>query len=777
MPPTIKSAPLLANSSGQTLFEHLAAVAGIARTMAEQCGVNDPKLLEQIEAAGWTHDLGKATKGMQDVLAGKKEVDEEFDGPLHHEISWAFLASKFEEFTAHKRIFGAVYWHHARPFGADGSSYESRDQILSELSDADLRRIQSLFDELPVADFFRLDDDSDALASDVPVPTLFVGDGDGARDENARHLILRTCVVAADRLVSSLEPKDFAALVKGEITLDDLVHSISLPLKKGEPMVPKHYEGKRYKLQEAAAEQAARCKTSILRAPAGFGKTLTGLLWLKRLGRRGLWVTPRNVVAEAVYRNLCKEIDALGLDLSIELHLTGERKEARGTEDEFACDIVVTNIDTVLAPMVENRTADRLFRILSAPMVLDEFHELAGESPLFAAFITLMRARHRLAGAEVKTLLCSATPSCLEDLWDTDGNLSVHIPDQGSHLPPAHSGTYEVRWRQDEKDTRTGLLKVCNAVASAQKEFEGGRYHHLAHSRFIDTDRHALISAIYQDFGKGGAGVAENRNAVAALVIQAAMDVSFLHLEDSVCSPEFTLQRIGRTDRWGDLQSKKPSVTLALEETPSEQAAIRTVYNADLRSDWVEHLKKQLPHGSSVDLEKLYAIYNDFYAKNRSRVTTFIRDGYRAGIDALKEYYFPRKPRSGQPLQPRGRHAVAKRSLRNPFASYYFVVRDSARKWIEPDDVMDDDGRDLRKRFTANRDNNRKLNNNSAMRTMIKQLYTQGYRKFKRYLKRMPSSVDHWFRLARNPQTPLPDFTRTYDKRFGLRENKHITTP
>ena len=775
MPPSKKTAALLANSAGQTLLGHLAAVAAVARAMAEQCGIANKGLLDEIEAAGWTHDLGKATKGMQDVLSGRKKADEDFDGPLHHEISWAFLASKFGPFTAHQRIFGAVYWHHARPFGADGSFYESRDEILEHVRSADRDLIETVFEDLPIPNVFRVDEDIEI--GDSEVPTLFVPDRLGAKDENAKHLILRTCVVTADRLVSSLGPEPFNALLAGELTAGDLVRSISSPLKKCEAKVPKHYEGKRYKLQERAAKQAAESKTSILRAPAGFGKTLTGLLWLKQLGYPGLWVTPRNVVAEAVYRNLCKEIDALGLDLSVELHLTGERKEARGAADDFACDIVVTNIDTVLAPMVENRTADRLLRILSGPMVLDEFHELAGDSPLFAAFITLMRARHRICGAGVKTLLCSATPSCMEDLWDTDGNLSVHIPKAGAHLPPAHPGTYEIRWSQDKIDVRTGLLKVCNAVASAQRGFESGRYHHLAHSRFLGVDRKALMDAIYRDFGKGGTGVDEDRNAVAALVIQAAMDVSFLHLEDSVCSPESTLQRIGRTDRWGNFQARKPTVTLALEDSPNESAAIGAVYDASLRSDWVDHLKKHLPHGSSTDLVRLYEIYNDFYAVNRAKVTTFIQNGYRTGIDALKDYYFPRKPRSGPPLQPSGRHAVAKRSLRNPFASSFFVVRDSTRKWLDPDDVMDEDGRDLRRRFTANRDNNRKLNNNAAMRTMTKQLHAQGYRKFKRYLKRMPSSLDHWLRLARNPQTPFPDFTRTYDKKFGLRENKHITTP
>jgi hypothetical protein len=55
----------------------------------------------------------------------------------------------------------------------------------------------------------------------------------------------------------------------------------------------------------------------------------------------------------------------------------------------------------------------------------------------------------------------------------------------------------------------------------------------------------------------------------------------------------------------------------------------------------------------------------------------------------------------------------------------------------------------------------------------IKALYACGYIRFKRIIKKSvpPKSLPHWFRLARDPETPLPDFSRVYDKKLGLKQN------
>ena len=61
----------------------------------------------------------------------------------------------------------------------------------------------------------------------------------------------------------------------------------------------------------------------------------------------------------------------------------------------------------------------------------------------------------------------------------------------------------------------------------------------------------------------------------------------------------------------------------------------------------------------------------------------------------------------------------------------------------------------------------------SKMRPILVALYECGYGRFRRMIKKNtpPRSLRHWFRLARDPETPIPDFTRVYDKKLGLKQN------
>ena len=85
-----------------------------------------------------------------------------------------------------------------------------------------------------------------------------------------------------------------------------------------------------------------------------------------------------------------------------------------------------------------------------------------------------------------------------------------------------------------------------------------------------------------------------------------------------------------------------------------------------------------------------------------------------------------------------------------------------------------DEGIELRNRFQKG-PNEKALLDSSRMRTFLKDLHTAGFTRFRRYLKgkrAFPDSSKKWFVLARNPDTPLPDFTRTYDPHYGLQDNQ-----
>ena len=753
---------MLANTNGQPLVEHLRIVGIVAREMARRAGM-DESLQDLCECAGYAHDLGKAVAWFQKYLR-KAQDEESSDKPMHHEISWAYLAEKYDRDKRHRMIMNAVYWHHSRPVREMGEHYEDSARIMEKLSEKDRKAIEELASRFDWSKGFVFRDNFEP-ATEV-VPDLFRRESDTTRKENAELLAVRTCLISADRCVSTLGADDFEKALTGELAAGEIVERLMPKRLPATPALPDGYDSQRFELQVKCSKAAYKEKTVVVRAPAGFGKTIIGLLWGLQSHGRFLWVCPRNVVAEAVYKNLVRELQAMGMNkVSAELHLTGERKAATDeTIEEFFSDVVVTNIDTILRPMIDNRIADRLYGILSSPVILDEFHEFASEQPLFAAFITLMRARHLLCG-NVKTLLLSATPMTMNQLWETDDNATVHLPSSRKHYPAAHQGTYAIKMVGGiPADPKPGSLTIVNSVARAQDIYKTRSMDHILHSRFTEGDRRKIVDAVFDRFGKGGDGVVKGKKVVSALVIQAAMDVSFPCLYESLCSPEFTLQRIGRCDRWGDFQHQKPEIQIMLLEDPNEKAAIRTVYDGKLRDLWVGHLKAVLGDRKTIGLDDLYEIYNSFHENHRNEVKEFLKKKHTSGLGYLRTYY-PIKLISKADKEEGLRGG---RNLRNPFGSYFFSVQKDDGTWLGPDEVMDD--ADLKRRYDKGQ-LGEELYKSQRMRHRIKGLYEAGFIRYRRYIKGgPPSNPKGWFKLARRADTPLPDFSRKYNSEIGLYE-------
>ena len=760
------------------LYEHNKSVAVLAKAMAESLKVSE-KLVGYAYQAGLLHDMGKVIPGIQSYLASDSEDESLFnpDAPLHHEIGWAYVATRIGT----QGILNALYWTHGKPVHDDGGSYSDREEILQALTSADLAALEGYWDKVS----------SEISGSDpidpCPVPDLFVSDGNLMKNTNAEYLIVRACVISADRYIShNLSAAEVSVLANGG-DAGVYVSQILTGGVKGTPVCPPEYSLDRYKVQAGCAEAAKDARTVVVRAPAGLGKTAIGLLWSVLRGHRVIWVCPRNVVAESVYKNIKRELEALGLDCTVELYLTGKRQDCNfspivvdDSTEEFTADIVVTNIDNVLSPMVNNRVGGRLFLTLGADVVLDEFHEFASDAPMFTALVTYMRARHRVAG-NCHTMLLSATPMNLEVLWDTDEKKTLLLPSANSHYPAQHQGTYEVDFPSDfPASAGPGVLSVSNSVSNAQEQYGKG-YSNLIHHRYTDQDRAVRNKWIYDNFGKKGTGVQEGLSLSAALVVQAAMDISFLELTDSLCSPESSLQRVGRTDRWGTLQKIEKGVMnpklhflrANLTEYKNEAGAIQTVYDRDLRNLWADFLQKALDGKTSVTLDELYAIYNSFYAANWSAVKSYLMELYKKGLHGTKKnknlglisFY----PVHVVEVKQDGKTKRNGRNLRNPTGSYYYSVQvDGSSDWLGPDDVLSE-GPELYQKYAGDSDNNKGLLDTGKMLVRIKALVNAGFTAYQKWVKKgVPGDLAKWFRMARNPETPLPDFTCLYSHELGL---------
>ena len=316
---------MLANSKGHGLIDHLKAVANLARAMALKLGVSG-ELVNKIYIAALLHDIGKAVVSFQKHMKTCTDpselliVDEDFQDPittlfpLHHEIGWAYLTTKMSE----KYILNAVYWHHARPIHSVNKkreTFDTVDEVLTSLGDVDKKVLDKLWQELlPLFQCNLV-----PLTGNVDVPDLFEKDtGNCNRDDNAVFMLIRACVISADRHVSSLSKDSVEALSIDAALAQVEIEGILSGNIQGQPVKPADYEQGRYDLQVGVVKSVGDALTSIIKAPAGLGKTLIGILWAKARGDRTVWVCPRNVVADAVYENIIREVEALGLSCTVE---------------------------------------------------------------------------------------------------------------------------------------------------------------------------------------------------------------------------------------------------------------------------------------------------------------------------------------------------------------------------------------------------------------------------------------------------------------------------
>ena len=533
--------------------------------------------------------------------------------------------------------------------------------------------------------------------------------------------------------------------------------------------LPNDYSKERFDIQVQCVDSCTSdpCNTVIAKGPAGFGKTLIGILWTFEKGDHSIWVCPRNAVATSVYENIIREFKNLNIKKSVELYLTGKRTEnglynpSNELISEFEADIVVTNIDNLLNPLVSNRTAHRLFSILSSNVVLDEFHEFVSEVPLFAAFITYMRARHQVCSG-IKTLLLSATPSTLNMLWDTDDRKTDILPNGDSHYAPIHDQAYSIKFDTSYESPKQGSFNFRNAVKLAQNYYKTYHTNHIAHSHYLKEDIDIKLANIKKSFGKKGDGVKKGESVSSAPILQAAMDISAQHLVDCLCSPEDSMQRIGRCNRWNEVIDA--SITFVDDTSREETTIVNILYNSTLRKLWLNFLKTSLSGKDSVTLKELYKLYNSFNQKNQDLITIYLKNKYINGTKRLT-LFGPRKLR-GMAENKTGKK-VGGKNLRSPFGQGYFVLRNKEGNWTKS--PFSEDYENLSKR--AHKELAKVLTNPSTMKSLIKGLAPL-YPAYERYLKKNKvPDLGVLLKLMKSPETPLPDVTRTYCPDLGYFSN------
>ena len=624
---------LLAKSNGLDISTHSKIVEDYALNLFSGI-IKDTdlqyKFIDVIRYSSLLHDIGKLTNNFQKFLNNKKKKPGyKF---RHNEIGWAFLSKylsdSFCDYLTREMILNIVYWHH----GISNKVASHTDtEILATLDEESINNMLLYLEEC--VDMFSIN----PVIDNTPIKAPLYFPEDKILKTNLHNLnLLRSIVITADRTVSNLNemPDSTTDLINSYLNMDNKV-LVTNSKFDGTP---------RYELQKSIVKQIPEGRTTILKAPAGFGKTLLGVLWGFETNNKVIWVVPRNTIANSLYKSIIEEFNNLNVTTSIQLVLSGEIKKTNTPEvGLYESNIIVTNIDNYLAPDIKNNIMDSSGLLFGAKVIFDEFHELVTNAPLMSLFINIMKGRN--LSTTSSTLLLSATPIECNHLWElgkfNTSKDTIILPSKESHYPAAHNKKYLINtlnsWQSPTPNSNT--LSIINTIRGAQNEKLNAEYNFLIHSSFTEDYKDDKLNVLLDEYGKNGIISELKSNILGTHILQASLDISLGNLYETVLSPQSTLQRIGRVNRWGGLTDATINIVKDVDDelTKSNNCVIGILYNRNLSDRWFDYISKY--NGQYLTLDELYVIYNKFSLEAQDAVRKFVNDVYNTSSSYLSTIY------------------------------------------------------------------------------------------------------------------------------------------
>lgn len=675
---------IYANTHLQQLAEHLFAVGYLAELLHKKL---IPDLLDYqytpTFVAGCLHDLGKIDPHFQEWVRSPKRKDYvaedgqhiddksfNFDKhPRHNEIS-VLLYHLFDRSDLNyisdgnkESIKHTIYWHHAKPFRREkdftnyGDIYsklvnnlkEKSFSIFLERSIETINRVSEInkkyrntFD-FTAAKIFNLEANLDSLEKSLrtwgsfPLPQYkeYKSEENISRYHewiviNRDNNLMRSCVIAADRKISSLSAEELEDHIKNnklESLLDRLIFTES-NLKSDIETCLKNFpkSDRTTKQQEIANNLADISGVAVLCGPAGCGKTKIALEWAKlKNAQQLIWICPRVQICQGLFDDLTSEQYLPNTQIEI---YTGEfkftNKWGNPTKDYFDGDIVITTIDQIFNTIISHTKADTLIDYLNAHVVFDEFHEyinMPAFNLLFAELIEAKKQQESLANA----LLVSATPHYfyLEEILKIRRNKVIEMPSFNESHYKIEFKTFDESKFDDTnplyQKQSSNTFVISNTALTAQRSFVLNQHQEnaiLFHSKFKKKDKAKLFNDVIESFGKDGANQFDVLRS--GPIIQASLNISCDYMISEMDTAENILQRLGRLDRFGK-NNKTNILTIAITEGVKNGKCVgksakflNSMNSLQSAKAWYQFLNYSLDDKPTT-LPKLYELYKKFY--------------------------------------------------------------------------------------------------------------------------------------------------------------------
>ncbi|MDD3596510.1 CRISPR-associated endonuclease Cas3'' [Sulfuricurvum sp.] len=676
---------IYANTNGQRLDQHLFAVGFVASQILGRLVHDDKNLIKSAYLAGIWHDIGKIDQSFQSWLQQKmktKSIKIEDDGvhidkgtfswekyPRHNEISLLFyhlfFPKKGPNDESYERIKHAIYWHHAKPlrkqdftnlihtfekltdFEKEYAIYTSTINALQssivEISnnylDSDEKMLELEFPKIDTVEN-RLD------GTGLPIYKQYVSrDSIDSYDryitKNAKNDVVRSALITADRLVSSLSGEALNEAITDQ-TLDELVETAfhkerGLNIAIDECLIgfEKRYgDSDRNKQQAIAAQKLAdnEIEIGILKGPAGCGKTKIALEWCKKTNVKKLyWVCPRVQICEGIFNDLTSNEYLPNSRIEI---ITGEIKQTKqnnnivDTDEKelFSGDVVITTIDQIVNSIITHKNVTTLIDLMDAHVVFDEYHEyitMPAFNLLFAELVAIKKLQQNKEKFS-NTLLVSATPHPLyvQELLQLHSGDIIGID---SFNQSRYHIDFQLYDEKNEDDTNPlfnpqpeNSIVISNTATTAQKSFVHNQAREnglLFHSKFLRSDKIDLFDKVFKTFKQKGKQ--EYDVLRSGPIVQASLNITCSNMVSEMTTAENFLQRLGRLDRFGecsDINQLTIAYTQDVADGKSRGSGSRFLSNLNsLQSTkvWYDFLRNNLTE--EVNINKMYALYEQFY--------------------------------------------------------------------------------------------------------------------------------------------------------------------
>lgn len=649
---------------GTSLCDHTVMSINVAnalynRFLNTKCISDElPGLYEQSLYTTGFHDLLKVMDSLQKYYVGKAKAKDTFlsevDGsdPIlqrnklipHNIATWAFLRNNTSLGKTNENdcVHSGVLYHHVVNGGED---YGVPYTIMNQISDEDFNAACEMFDFVRgyVKDTFGVssingtevklmdcDDRKSTVNMDSVYPLMEYSRKRGGSytgtciheelDKFSRNFIIRAITIFSDRFASSMFDHVSEITQNDANFIDEKLYSLTSISSRFNFITPDFlesvgYDRERIDKQFEYAKQLISIKNSILQANAGFGKTLVGLIYSILLGKKVIWVVPTNDPAYSTWLSINKELKKMGISdaISTALYYSGDYVE--GNED---ADILVTNIDTFLGYMIKNNVVSKLATLFSSTIIFDEFHELTNSNkPLFAAFIGTVYTLMKYSKANV--LCMSATAHRLDEyFWNTrheDNYIQFVKADiYGKDIPikfvyREYNGIRTLVL--PEKDSIVVTETRNDAITFGLDNENSGYY--FIHAHFPDTWRASRLRHVLDTYGKGS--TKQTRSwLIGTSLLGYALDITTTNMYDFTTSPDTTIQRCGRVNRFGVEGDTLAVYNLCVDTSKGRHKIIEETFDKRLWSKWCAYMK---PHsGKIITRGEFYTLYENFIAEN-----------------------------------------------------------------------------------------------------------------------------------------------------------------